>query len=233
MSTQNKSTQFRPPKEMINNSCKGKDLKKKWGRGGSADLIKDEAMTLEVIKNIYKFFKDNPESFKPNDLEKDGGPDEGTINWLLHGGSAAKKWCERLLIEHEEDFNYNSSVIKVDETLGLVLGWAIICKEAGKEYYDVQGDHIPEASMLKASVEFMKSQRTVGDMHETVEGGQVVFAFPMTEEIAKAFDIVTKTTGLMIGIKPENQKTLEKFKNGEYNGFSIGGKRVKDEPQGD
>ena len=51
----------------------------------------------------------------------------------------------------------------------------------------------------------------------------------MTSEIAKAFGIITKNTGLMIGIKPADQKTLEKFKNGTYTGFSIGGRRGIDE----
>lgn len=83
--------------------------------------------------------------------------------------------------------------------------------------------------MLKASLDFMQGQRIVGDMHKEEEGGQVVFAFPMTTDIAKSLGIVTKTTGLLIAIKPKNQKTLEKFKDGTYNGFSIGGERITDE----
>lgn len=128
-----------------------------------------------------------------------------------------------------KEFNYQSNILKVDETLGLVMGYAIICKEDGKEYFDLQGDHIPEDSMLKAAVDFMAGDRVVGDMHKEEEGGQVVFAWPMTAEVAQSFGIITKTTGLMIAIKPKNQKTLEKFKSGEYNGFSIGGQRGEDE----
>lgn len=122
-----------------------------------------------------------------------------------------------------------SSIVKVDESHGLVIGWAIICQKDGQDYYDVQGDHIPEEAMLGASVDFMKNSRVAGEMHEKPEGGTIVFAWPMTTEIAKSFGITTNTTGLMIAMKPENPETIEKFKNGEYNGFSIGGVRIKDE----
>ena len=123
----------------------------------------------------------------------------------------------------------NSKIIKVDKKLGLVMGWAIVSKIEGKEYFDLQGDHIPEDSMLEASLKFMKGARILGDMHEKAEGGTVVFAWPMTGEIAKSFGIKTDTTGLMIAIKPESKEMLAKFESGEYTGFSIGGKRVEDE----
>lgn len=123
----------------------------------------------------------------------------------------------------------NAEVIKVDRSLGLVMGWAIVSKVDGEEYYDTQGDHIPEDSMLEASLDFMKGDRVLGDMHIKAEGGTVVFAWPMTEDIAKSFGIETKTTGLMIAVKPEDEETLAKFESGEYTGFSIGGKRIEDE----
>jgi hypothetical protein len=128
--------------------------------------------------------------------------------------------------EHHE---MHAKVLKVDDALGLVFGWAIVCKEDGEDYFDTQGDHIPEQSMLKAGADFMEHSRLLGDMHRTAEGGQVVFCFPMTEDVAKAYGLVTKTTGLMIAVKPANPATLEKYRSGEYTGFSIGGRRLIDE----
>lgn len=128
-----------------------------------------------------------------------------------------------------KDFRTHVNFVKVDESLGLVMGFAIICKQEGKDYFDSQGDHIPEDAMLKAASDFMAGNRIVGDMHQSDEGGQVVFAFPLTTEVAKAFNIQTNTTGLMIAMKPAQQKTLEKFRDGTYNGFSIGGSRDVDE----
>ncbi|MGI9491970.1 MAG: XkdF-like putative serine protease domain-containing protein [Geminicoccaceae bacterium] len=118
---------------------------------------------------------------------------------------------------------------KVDAELGLVLGFAIVCKVDGEPYFDLQDDHIPEDSMLKAATDFMENSREAKEMHEGGRIGDIVFAFPLTEDIAKAFDIQTKTTGLMIAMKPCDDETLEKFRSGEFTGFSIGGLRVEDE----
>lgn len=131
-------------------------------------------------------------------------------------------------------------VTKVDVELGIVFGWAIISKIRGTDYFDVQGDHIPEAAMLKASAEYMENSRIGGNMHryrgggpESVERvGEVVFAFPLTAEIAKSMGITSNLTGLMIGMKVDRPDVLEKFKDGTYTGFSIGGRRLLDQRVG-
>ncbi len=128
------------------------------------------------------------------------------------------------------DFNKaDATFFKVDEDLGLVLGFAIVSKIDGEDYFDVQGDHIPEDSMLEASADFMMNSRVSKEMHAGDIAGSVVFAWPLTTEIAKAFDIETKTTGLMIAVKPDSDESLQKFRDGTFTGFSIGGRRVEDE----
>jgi Putative phage serine protease XkdF len=122
-----------------------------------------------------------------------------------------------------------AEVLKVDESLGLVLGWAIVCKRDGCDYFDLQEDHIPEASMLAAAVDFMQNSRVAKEMHSGETAGSVVFAFPLTEDIAKAFGIESKTTGLMIAMKPDSDEMLSKFRDGTFTGFSIGGYRLEDE----
>lgn len=128
-----------------------------------------------------------------------------------------------------------AEVFKVNEELGLVFGYAIICKVDGVDYFDAQDDHIPEDSMLEAAADFMQKSRVAGEMHERgedgnpVEKGTVVFAWPMTTEIAAAMGITVEKTGLMIAIKPHDKDILAKFRDGTYTGFSIGGKRILDE----
>lgn len=125
-----------------------------------------------------------------------------------------------------------ADIIKVDETLGLVFGWAIVCKENGEDHFDLQGHHIPEEVMMKAVADFAQSDRVSLDMHEGDPGNsddmkaQVVFMFPLTEEVAKSFNILTDRTGLMIAVKPNNPATLAKYASGEYKGFSIGGQGI-------
>jgi hypothetical protein len=123
----------------------------------------------------------------------------------------------------------NCKVAKVDSTLGLVLGWAIISKLDNEPYFDLQGDHIPEDLMLKASTDFMENSRTAKAMHAGEQRGSILFAFPMTEEIAKAFEIDTGGKyGLMVAMKAD-EDMLARFASGEYTGFSIGGKGSSEE----
>ena len=120
-----------------------------------------------------------------------------------------------------------SSILKVDKQLGLVFGFAIVCKEDGEDHFDRQADHVPEAVMLKGSLDFAKSDRVAKEMHQGESVGDIVFMFPMTSEIAASLDIVTKRTGLLIALKP-SPEVLKKFADGEYTGFSIGGKAVNE-----
>lgn len=121
-------------------------------------------------------------------------------------------------------------VAKVDEDLGLVFGFAIVCKEDGAPYFDLQGDHIPEDSMMKAAADFMEHSRVAKEMHAGEQIGGITFAFPLTEDVAKAMDLgEVRKTGLMIAMKPGSDEVMEKFRSGEYTGFSIGGARLQDE----
>jgi len=126
-----------------------------------------------------------------------------------------------------------AQVLKVHPKLGLVVGYAIVSKINGEDYFDHHGDHIPEDAMLEATVDFMKSSRVSADMHtwkdgQPVQDGEVVFAFPMTTDIAKSLGITVEKTGLIVGIMP-SKDVLAKFESGEYTGFSIGGRRIEDE----
>lgn len=124
------------------------------------------------------------------------------------------------------DFD-KAQVVKVDADLGLVFGFAIVCKKDGKPYFDLQDDHITEKAMLEAATDFMIHSRVSKDMHDNADG-TVVFAFPLTSDIAKSLGIETEQTGLLIAMKP-SREVLAKYKDGSYTGFSIGGSRIKDE----
>lgn len=131
-------------------------------------------------------------------------------------------------------------VIKADMVnteLGLVMGWAIVCKEDGEDYYDLnidwEGDyagqrvpeHIPESTMLKGALDFaLQPVRPGNEMHAGPETGSFPFVWPMTAEIAKAMGITCKRSGLMVGYYPAPE-VLAKFKSGAYTGFSIEGFR--------
>jgi Putative phage serine protease XkdF len=154
-----------------------------------------------------------------------------TVAWLLGDDKAEVAYYE--VSDNPSDldkrFDIGAEILKVDESLGLVLGWAIVSKKDGEDYFDLQGDHIPEDAMLRAAVDFMQHSRMAKEMHEGDSRGSILFAFPLTTDIAKAFGVETKTTGLLIAMKPDSDETLQKFRDGTYTGFSIGGYRLQDE----
>lgn len=145
------------------------------------------------------------------------------IGWKKPRGGG--KWVRK--DDALSDF-VKAEVAKVDSKLGLVFGWAIVCKVDGEPYFDLQKDHIPEDAMLEAAADFMRSSRVAKEMHTGEQIGDVVFAFPLTTETAAAMDIATKYTGLMVAMAP-SPDVLAKFESGEYTGFSIGGQRLEDE----
>lgn len=116
-----------------------------------------------------------------------------------------------------------ATVAKVDEGLGLVFGWAIVCTEKGEPYYDLQGDFIPEDVMLEGVSDFMKSARASKDMHKGSQVGVIVHSMPLTKDIAEAFGVQTEKTGWMVAMQPDSAAMLKQFRDGERTGFSIGG----------
>lgn len=119
---------------------------------------------------------------------------------------------------------YKIKVEKVDRTHGVVLGFGCICRKSGAAYFDTHGEHLPEDEMFNAAVDFMKGDRLAKLQHE--EGsdiGRVIFAYPLTEDIAKAHDIECDTSGLLIGIQVEDKEALKALRSGALAGFSFGG----------
>jgi hypothetical protein len=209
--------------------------------------LRKEAPVGSDVHVLTALGEKKPKKAKPGDSEEDG---EGNAHLpvtnmtlaaqqitgqakpaakLLEIGDESMEYIRSALRQREKVTTKFAEILKVDDSLGLVLGWAIVCKKDGCDYFDLQEDNIPEASMLSAAVDFMQNSRMAKEMHAGEAAGTVIFAFPLTEDIAKAFGIETKTTGLMIAMKPDSDEMLAKFRNGELTGFSIGGHRIHDE----
>jgi len=132
-----------------------------------------------------------------------------------------------------------SKILKIDEGEGLVYGFAVVSKINGEPYYDLNIDHegehagkrvpehIPEEALAKGGLGFVDSGAAGNEMHDGPDRGDFPFVFPMTTEIFKALfglDNAPKT-GLIVGHRPPPD-VLQKFKSGEYTGFSIEGARL-------
>lgn len=124
--------------------------------------------------------------------------------------------------------SFQVEVLKADASLGLVFGRAIICTKKGKPYFDTQGDHCPEDTMMKAALDFMESSAEVDVQHDNVAQGTIVFAMPLTAAVAKQFGITTNWTGLMVAARP-SPEVFKRVVSGELRAFSIGGVRGEDD----
>lgn len=120
-------------------------------------------------------------------------------------------------------------VAKVDSRRGIVVGYGAVCTEKGEPYFDLHDEHLPEDEMLDATLAFVESARDAKVMHEGGPVGKVVCAFPLTTDIAKALDIITERTGVLIVWKPDDRDLLTKFASGEWTGFSFGGWASKED----
>lgn len=130
-----------------------------------------------------------------------------------------------------DDFqkSFNCEVTKVDDGLGVVFGYSMVCAEKGNEYFDVQGDNIVEEAMLEATRDYMAGDRVAKIMHTGEVAGQIVYGFPITDEICEALDMFAIKSGFIVGMKPNNPEIMTKYRTGELTGFSIGGQRIEEE----
>src|SRR5665213_3380678 len=96
------------------------------------------------------------------ELRKDG-PAVGDVHVASSLGSKKKKTKKP---KGDATFTAGTTVVKVDSSLGLVMGWAIICKRDGEDYFDLQKDHIPETAMLEAALDFVENGAIAKEMHD-------------------------------------------------------------------
>ena len=125
-------------------------------------------------------------------------------------------------------------VAKVNVDHGVVIGYGAVCKERDEsgemqDYFDLHDEHLPEDEMLGATLKFAETARAARVMHDDVDVGQVVVAFPLDEATAKSLDLVAKRTGVLIVWKPNDRSLLQKFASGEWTGFSFGGWASKED----
>jgi len=126
-----------------------------------------------------------------------------------------------------------TKVLKVDEGLGLVFGWGMICTDADGQYLDADDEGVSTTEMLKAVTDFSaQAVSPTDDAHDEVPDGTVVFSFPLTKEIAEQFDIDCPVEGWMVAVRP-SPEVLKKFADGTYTGFSVGGSVGAWDPYGE
>jgi len=167
-----------------------------------------------------------------------------TADWLAGKETAEVRFKDLEPVDHalkrapQVDLEC-SKILKVDEGEGIVYGWAVVSKVNGEDYFDLNIDHagqhagkrvpenVPEVALAKCALGFVDSGAPGNEMHAGPDRGDFPFVMPMTTELYKGLfglDNPPKT-GLIVGHRP-TPDVLQKFKSGEYTGFSIEGARL-------
>ncbi len=106
-------------------------------------------------------------------------------------------------------------------------GWAFVSTVKGLPYFDLgdgeHSDHIPADSIEPVASMFMQASRVGLDMHSGTQKAEVLYAYPMIDEIMRGNEIASDKQGLMIGWTSDDKELLAKVTSGERTGFSIGG----------
>lgn len=130
-------------------------------------------------------------------------------------------------VDEMTKFESHGKITKVDDEQRMVYGYASVVTKGGKPVVDRQGDVISPSTMEKAATEFMLGARNGLTMHKGEPTTTIVHSMPFTKEIQTAFGIESDMEGWLIAVKVHDDDTWKRMKEGEFTGFSIGGRATK------
>lgn len=127
-------------------------------------------------------------------------------------------------------FDLPHTLAKINDELGVVFSWSAVSYVDGQPYVDFHGDWIPEDALIEAHLNFAEKSRAMKVDHSGKQLGTVPFVFPLVTDVKKELGISSSYSGAVVGMKPYEKATLNRFRaGGDLRGVSMGGKRILDE----
>jgi len=95
------SLDLKPTESMANNAKRGLELRRKFGRGGTAvgvararDLMNRNKLSPSTVLRMYSFFSRHEVDKQGKDFNNSERPSNGKIAWLLWGGDSGFAWAK-------------------------------------------------------------------------------------------------------------------------------------------
>lgn len=127
----------------------------------------------------------------------------------------------------KEDLSFR--VIRKDDELKQIFGWASVSMVGDDLVVDKQGDIILPDELENASHEYMLSSRDHGLSHASFGTGRLIASQVFTPDLAKREGIAAKNAagqniyGWRVGFQIDDEAVWKAIKDGELPEFSIGG----------
>lgn len=140
--------------------------------------------------------------------------------------------AKRFELRHDQRFAFVAKTAEAAEPgdHGFVTGWAIVSKirnAAGvyEEYFDLQGEHVPEDVAERAGMDFMRAGGDGKLMHGGEVVGRIVESIFVSAEKSAALGLgAPPQTGLVISFAPATAEVKQRFlEGGDIDMYSIGG----------
>lgn len=120
---------LRPTETMANNAKRGLELRRQFGRGGTAvgvararDLANRKELSPETVGRMYSFFSRHEVDKKGKDFNNPDRPSNGKIAWLLWGGDSGFAWArskwgaiQRIRAQKSENAVWKDSALSLEK----------------------------------------------------------------------------------------------------------------------
>lgn len=212
---------FTPPQKVRENARRGLELRKEFGRGGTAvgvararDLSNGKSIPLETINRMVSYFARHEVDKKGENWGNASNPSRGYIAWLLWGGDAGKSWANS--IAEREKKKDKSMAIDTTTTYASIIkqekqedGTLLVYGKATDDSLDIDQQICDAGWLEKAMPEWFKTGGNIREQHSNIAAG-----------VAKELD--TKADGHYISALVVDPVSVKKVETGVLKGFSIG-----------
>lgn len=124
---------LKPTESMANNARRGLELRRKFGRGGTAvgvararDLANRKELSPETVARMYSFFSRHEVDKKGKDFNNPERPSNGKIAWLLWGGDSGYAWArskwgaiQRIRAQKSENAMWKDSALSLEKFIDI------------------------------------------------------------------------------------------------------------------